>query len=90
VETRTSQFLQEVITKKQNALIVSHGVAILTMLRYVLNIPKEHVRTLRVENLGLVKLDADSSGISFSIINPSHLFPATNVPRKKTEAEADI
>jgi len=41
------------------------------MLRFVLQIPKEHVRVLHIENLGLAKLEVDANAIAYTIVNPA-------------------
>ncbi len=71
VENRTSAFLKDIISDEKNALVVSHGIAITTMLRFVLQIPKEHVRVLHIENLGLAKLEVDANAIAYTIVNPA-------------------
>ncbi|HHY43925.1 MAG TPA: histidine phosphatase family protein [Coprothermobacter sp.] len=72
VENRTTAFLKDIASYGKNALVVSHGIAITTMLRFILQIPKNHVRALHIENLGLVKLEVDANGIAYSIVNPAH------------------
>ncbi|WP_018963569.1 histidine phosphatase family protein [Coprothermobacter platensis] len=71
VERRTTSFLKEIVDKGEDALVVSHGIAILTMLRYVLQIPKNHVRSIRIDNLAIVRLDGDGNGLSLSMVNPA-------------------
>jgi broad specificity phosphatase PhoE len=74
VEKRTSAFLEEVILKGKSALVVSHGIAIVTMLRHILDIPKEKTSLIRVENLGLARIEVDNIGKGFIVANPLNLF----------------
>jgi len=80
VEKRTSALLQEIIAKNTNALLVSHGIAITTMLRYILELPYEKTAILRIENLGLAKIEVDDFGKGFVISNPAGILDLLSFP----------
>ncbi|WP_018963570.1 histidine phosphatase family protein [Coprothermobacter platensis] len=80
VEQRTSAFLEEVIEQGKNALVVSHGIAITTMLRYILDLPQEKTGILRIENLGLAKIEIDDLGKGFVISNPAGILDVLTFP----------
>ncbi|NPV87976.1 histidine phosphatase family protein [Coprothermobacteraceae bacterium] len=80
VEKRTSAFLEDVITRGEDALVVSHGIAIITMLRYVLQIPEDFTRVIRIENLGLARLEFDQWGKAFVVSNPGRVLELLSFP----------